>query len=67
MASVAEGELFNREEVARVESAQPNFKYNSMVSYEFDKFTIQMKNTYFGEVEFIHPDDGNPANWVLNK
>ncbi|MFD2561284.1 TonB-dependent receptor [Aquimarina rubra] len=59
--------LFNREEIARVESAQPNYKINSLVSYEFDKFRFQMVNTLFGEVQFIHPDDGDPANWVLNE
>ncbi|WP_298311433.1 TonB-dependent receptor [uncultured Aquimarina sp.] len=59
--------LFNREEIARVESAQPNYKINSLVSYEFDKFRLQMVNTLFGEVQFIHPDDGDQANWVLNE
>ena len=59
--------LFNREEIARVESAQPNYKINSLTSYEFDKFRFQMVNTLFGEVAFIHPDDDDQANWVLNE
>ncbi|MDH7448133.1 TonB-dependent receptor [Aquimarina sp. 2201CG14-23] len=59
--------LFNREEIARVEYAQPNYKVNSLVSYEFDKFRLQMVNTLFGEVKFVHPDDGDQANWVLNE
>jgi iron complex outermembrane receptor protein len=58
--------LFNREEVARVEMAQPNFKVNSSVSYEWDKYKVQLGNTYFGEVTFLHPDDGDANNWVLN-
>ncbi len=58
--------LFNREEVARVEKAQPNFKINSNISYEWDKYKVQLGNTYFGEVTFLHPDDGDPNNWVLN-
>lgn len=62
-----EDDLFDREEVARVETALPNFKFNSLVSYEFRKYKIQMGNTYFGEVMYIHPDDGNSANWVLNE
>lgn len=59
--------LFNREEIARVESAQPNYKINSSVSYEFDKIRLQMMNTLFGEVEFVHPNDEDPNDWVLNE
>ncbi|GAA0730041.1 TonB-dependent receptor [Aquimarina litoralis] len=62
-----ENVLFNREEIARVESSQPNYKINSGISYEFDKFRLQMMNSLFGEVEFVHPDDGDAANWVLNE
>ncbi len=58
--------LFNREEIARVEYGQPNYKVNSLVSYDIDKFRFQMVNTLFGEVKFIHPEDGDSANWVLN-
>jgi len=61
-----ENVLFNREEVARVEFAQPNYKLNSLVSYDFDAFNIQMVNTLFGEVRFIHPNDGDSSNWVIN-
>ncbi len=59
--------LFNREEIARVESAQPSSKINSAISYEFGRYKIQLNNTFFGEVKFIHPDDGTPSNWVLNE
>ncbi len=59
--------IFNREEVARIESAQPNFKVNSLVSYDWNKFVFQLRNTYFGKVTYIHPSDGNPNNWVLNE
>lgn len=58
--------LFNREEIARVEKAQPNFKLTSMLSYKLDKYKLQLGNTLFGEVEYLHPDDGDPENWVLN-
>lgn len=61
-----ENVLFNREDVARVEKAQPTFKINSLISYEFDKYKIRLGNTVFGEVTYIHPDDGDPNNWVLN-
>ncbi|WP_299885988.1 TonB-dependent receptor [uncultured Lacinutrix sp.] len=62
-----ENVLFNREEIARVESSQPNFKMNSILSYKINDFKVQMGNTYFGEVQFIHPNDGNPNNWVENE
>lgn len=59
--------LFNREEVSRIEVAQPNFKITSMASLEIDKLRMQLGNTLFGEVDYIHPSDGNPANWVVNE
>ncbi|WP_272023984.1 TonB-dependent receptor [Olleya namhaensis] len=59
--------LFNREEIARVESAQPNYKINKLLSYEFDSYKVSLGNTYFGDVSFIHPEDGNRDNWVLNE
>ncbi|KAA1247102.1 TonB-dependent receptor [Aquimarina sp. RZ0] len=62
-----ENVLFNREEIARIESGQPNFKLNSLFSYEINKFRFQLVNTYFGEVEYLHPEDGNLDNFVLNE
>jgi len=62
-----ESVLFNREEVARLESAQPNYKVSTILSYEFNSYQLQLGNTYFGEVKFVHPDDGDPSNWVLNE
>ncbi len=61
-----ENVLFNREEIARVEAAQPNYKMNTSLSYDFEKFKFQVINTLFGEVKFMHPNDGDPTNWVLN-
>ncbi|WP_425547634.1 TonB-dependent receptor [Aquimarina mytili] len=58
--------LFNREEIARVEYSQPNYKINSLLSYDFNKYRFQVVNTVFGRVKYIHPNDGNPDNWVLN-
>ncbi|WP_055443307.1 TonB-dependent receptor [Lacinutrix himadriensis] len=62
-----ESTLFNREDIARVESAQPNYKVNSIISYHFDKYKIQLGNTFFGKVEYVHPDDGIQENWVVNE
>lgn len=62
-----EDDIFDREEVARVESALPVYKLNSLLSYEFRKYKVQIGNTLFGEVEYIHPDDGDAADWVVNE
>lgn len=59
--------LFNREEIGRVEKAQPKFKVNSLISYEFNKWRFQTRNTLFGEVTYLHPNDGDSENWVLNE
>jgi len=58
--------LFSREDIARVESAQPTFKVNSLLRYKFGNYQLQLGNTYFGDVTYLHPDDGDPSNWVLN-
>ncbi|TPN82268.1 TonB-dependent receptor [Aquimarina algicola] len=59
--------LFNREEVARVENGQPNYKFNTLLSYDIDQFGFQLVNTLFGEVQFVHPEDGDPNNWIVNE
>ena len=59
--------LFNREDIARVEFAQPNYKINSIISYHLDKYRIQLGNTFFGKVKYVHPDDGLQDNWMLNE
>ncbi|WP_232731499.1 TonB-dependent receptor [Tenacibaculum sp. SZ-18] len=64
---INENAIFNREEVARIESAQPNFKINSFFSYDWRNFGFQIRNTYFGKVTYIHPNDGDQNNWVLNE
>ncbi len=59
--------LFNREEIARVENGQPNYKFNTLLSYDIDQFGFQLVNTLFGEVQFVHPEDGDPNNWIVNE
>ena len=58
--------LFNREEVSRLEVAQPRNKAIFYLSYSMKKWDFSARNTYFGSVKYVHPDDGDPANWVLN-
>ncbi|MDB2462742.1 TonB-dependent receptor [Algibacter sp.] len=59
--------LINREERSIIESAQPRFKVNSYINYELDKFQFNLVGTYFGSLDYIHPDDGDPSNWQLNE
>ena len=58
--------LFNREEVSRLELAQPRHKAIFYLNYSMKKWVFSVRNTYFGSVKYIHPDDGDPENWVLN-
>ena len=59
--------FFNREEVSRLEAAQPRDKAIFFMDYSMKKWDFSIRNTYFGSVEYIHPEDGNTDNWVLNK
>ncbi len=49
-------DIFDREEVGRIEFAQPRFKANFMNIYEIDKFIFTLNNTFFGSVKYIDPD-----------
>lgn len=58
--------LYNREEKARIENGQPNFKIISLLSYSFKNYKLQLNNSYFGSVKYIHINDDNPENWATN-
>lgn len=60
------GTLFNREDVARLEYAQPRNKVIFFVDYSMKKWNVSLRNTYFGSIKYVHPDDGDSENWVLN-
>lgn len=59
--------LFNREEISRLEMAQPNSKMILTANYTINKWNFALKTTRFGSVTFIHPNDENEADWVLNE
>lgn len=61
-----ESTLFNREEISRLEVAQPKSKVLFSALYEVGKMSFLLRATRFGEIEYIHPSDGNPANWTTN-
>ena len=59
--------LFNREEISRIEVARPGSKSIFTFILETKKIEAQLIATRFGKVEYIHPDDGDPDNWVFNE
>ena len=59
--------LFNREEIARVELAQPRSKFILSSQYKTKNWDLNLSFTRFGSVEYIHPEDGDSNNWVLNE
>jgi iron complex outermembrane receptor protein len=63
----SEETLFNREEISRLEVAQPNTKAILTANYTFNKWNFALKTTRFGRVIYIHPNDGDEANWVMNE
>ena len=58
--------FFNREEISRIEVAQPQNKFIFSLVYRSRKLDFYLGAIRFGEVNYIHPEDGDPANWVLN-
>lgn len=58
--------LFNREEIARLEYGQPKDKGIFYANYSTKRWEFGLRNTYFGQVRYIHVEDGDPDNWVLN-
>lgn len=59
--------LFNREEISRIEAVQPAHKLIVSTIYQIKNWTFTLRNTHFGKVEYVHPEDGDPANWLLNE
>ncbi len=59
--------LFGREEISRLESNIPLHKMILNISYSTEKLAFNVRNTYFGKVYYVHPDDGNSDNWLLNE
>jgi len=59
--------IFSREEVARLERGQPASKLILSGDYHINKFSLLVRSTRFGSVQYIHPADGDIQNWVLNQ
>lgn len=58
--------IFNREEVGRIESGQPNSKFIISASYQLDQLQLLLRTTRFGSVSQFNEFDGDSANWLVN-
>lgn len=59
--------IFSREEVARLESGQPNSKLIFVANFQQKKWDFMFRATRFGRVIYMHPMDQDPSRWVLNQ
>lgn len=55
-------QLFNREEVSRIEVAQPKSKIILGVIARYGNLTANLSATRFGEIEYVHPSSALVAN-----
>ncbi len=62
-----QGSIFNREEIARLESGQPSSKFILVASLKQKKWEGILRFTRFGSVSYLHPLDDDPANWMVNQ
>ncbi len=61
-----EAVLLNREERDRLESAVPSSQWRTKANIAFGKLSLTLQGTRFGQVQFLHPEDNNPNNWIAN-
>jgi len=59
--------LFNREEISRMESVQPQSKILFGTRLIRKNFSATLNLTRIGSALYIHPEDGDPENWVYNQ
>jgi len=62
-----EQDIYNRSEVALLESAQPNSNFVFTSSLQKGKLGIHARLSRYGSIKYVHPLDGDPAQWVPNK
>lgn len=61
-----ESVVFNRQDQARLEYAQPQSKTIAQLSWYHQPWSIHIQSTRFGRVIYRHPADGESTNWVRN-
>jgi iron complex outermembrane recepter protein len=60
-------QLLKRNDIARYTSYIPSRQLRNSVSFNFNKFKIQFTHNAFGEVTYLHQEDDESENWVLNE
>jgi iron complex outermembrane recepter protein len=62
-----ESVYFSRDQKGVYEVGTPRNKVNLTVNYKSGKFSTMIRTVRFGEITFLHPDDGgSPDKFVLN-
>ena len=51
-------EIFNRKEQSRITSSRPKSKILLGLDYNVNKLNVSLNNTYFGEVSWMHSNNG---------
>ncbi len=63
-----ENTVFNREEVSRLEVAQPRSKIGLSIQYDLGRFSALLRATRFGSIQYIHPSEStDPKDWLTNE
>ncbi len=62
----ADDQMF-REEISRVESFVPLYQWRNNFSATIKGVTLTLNHTRYGQTEFLHPNDADPANWVIDE
>ncbi|MEL6968735.1 MAG: TonB-dependent receptor [Bacteroidota bacterium] len=58
--------VFNRQDQARLEYAQPQSKAIAQLSWFHQQLSVNLQSTRFGRVTYRHPADGQSDNWIYN-
>lgn len=62
-----EDQIYNRSEVALLETAQPRSNFVFASSLQKGKIGIHARLTRYGSIQYIHPLDGDPSFWLPNE
>lgn len=58
--------VFNRQDQARLEYAQPQSKAIAQLSWFHQQLSVNLQSTRFGRVTYRHPADEQSDNWIYN-
>ncbi|MCR9252829.1 MAG: TonB-dependent receptor [bacterium] len=64
---VGEIELLDRADIARIETYVPETQWRTTATVKFNRFIVALHHTRFGRTKYVHPEDGDSNNWLLNE